>query len=106
MQQNKYKAIEATGHAGYAQEGEDIVCAAITSAIQLLHIQLDDVMNLGVHTEVDPETTYIGITLPDGLSAKDDLMSQQAMLAIHKHYSEMAKDYAQFIKVMEVKFDA
>ncbi len=29
------KAVEITGHAGYAPEGKDIVCAGVTSAVQL-----------------------------------------------------------------------
>ena len=39
-------SVDILGHAGYADEGEDIVCAAITSAVQLTHIILNDVMGL------------------------------------------------------------
>ena len=34
--------VDLQGHAGFADEGEDIVCSAVTSAIQLTHVLLDD----------------------------------------------------------------
>lgn len=105
-QRGIFKSVEATGHAGFAEEGEDIVCAAITSAIQLLHILLDDVMLLDVETRVDQEKTYIAITLPDGLTESESRAAQNALRALRKHYGEMEKDYTQFIKVMEVQYDA
>lgn len=105
-QRGKFKSVSATGHAGYAEEGEDIVCAAITSAIQLLHVLLDDVLLLDIDTVVDQEATFISITLPDALSDEESREAQHAMRALRVHYAEMEKDYAQFIKVMEVQYDA
>ena len=35
LQEDKILAVDILGHAGYAEEGEDIVCAAISSAVML-----------------------------------------------------------------------
>ena len=37
LQEDKILAVDILGHAGYAEEGEDIVCAAISSAVMLTH---------------------------------------------------------------------
>ena len=34
------------GHSGYAPEGEDIVCAAVTSAVRLVECAVNDVLGL------------------------------------------------------------
>ena len=34
------------GHSGYASEGEDIVCAAVTSAVRLAECAVNDVLGL------------------------------------------------------------
>ena len=35
LSHEQIEAVDLLGHAGYADEGEDIVCAAITSAVQM-----------------------------------------------------------------------
>lgn len=101
-----FKSVSVTGHAGYAEEGEDIVCAAITSAMQLTHVLLDDVLFVDFDTEVDPEATFIRITLSDSLGAEEAQEAQHALRALRLHYGELEKEYAQFIQVTEVQHDA
>ena len=38
--------FDAQGHSGFAAEGEDIVCAAVTSAVRLVEATINDVMGL------------------------------------------------------------
>jgi len=45
LQEDKILAVDILGHAGYAEEGEDIVCAAISSAVMLTHALLYDVLS-------------------------------------------------------------
>lgn len=95
-------AVDLRGHAGFADEGEDIVCSAITSAIQLAHILLDDIRGLVFDTIVEQEGTFIRIVLPwDAREAAQDVME-----ALRIHYREMQENYAEFITVMEVHSDA
>ena len=94
--------VDIQGHAGYAEEGEDIVCSAITSAVQLTHILLDDIRGLVFRTTVEQEGAHIRIELPVGAreGAKD------AMEALFVHYNEMQENYADFITGLEVYSDA
>ncbi|NCB28329.1 MAG: ribosomal-processing cysteine protease Prp [Clostridia bacterium] len=105
-QRGKFKSVSASGHAGFAEEGEDIVCAAITSGMQLVHVLLDDVLLLDIDTKVDQESTFIQISLPDGMTVDEDREAQHALRALRVHYGELEKEYSQFIKVTEVQYDA
>ena len=48
LQEDKILAVDILGHADYAEEGEDIVCAAISSAVMLTHALLYDVQHIPV----------------------------------------------------------
>ncbi len=90
--------VDLQGHAGFADEGEDIVCSAVTSAIQLTHVLLDDVRGLVFDTEVEQEGTHIRLSFPpDAREGAQDMLE-----ALRVHYNEMQEDYAEFIQVTEV----
>lgn len=91
-------SVDILGHAGYADEGEDIVCAAITSAVQLTHIILDDVLGLVFDTVVEQEGAHISIYLSDDVREA----GQNALCALQMHYREMQENYPEFIQVTEV----
>ena len=50
-------ALTSAGHSGYAEEGEDIVCAAITSAIRLVEATVNDVLGLAAAGEASMSGT-------------------------------------------------
>ena len=43
-EESRIIGFDAKGHSGYAAEGEDIVCAAVTSAVRLVEATVNDVM--------------------------------------------------------------
>ncbi len=102
LSHEKIQAVDLQGHAGYAEEGEDIVCAAITSAVQMTHALLFDVKRIAVDALIEDDGAHIRLTLPaDGLDA-----GQEGFLALRIFYSELAAQYPEFIHVMEVQKDA
>lgn len=66
LQEDKILAVDILGHAGYAEEGEDIVCAAISSAVMLTHALLYDVQHIPVDTLIEDDGAHIRFTLPKG----------------------------------------
>lgn len=88
----------ATGHTGYAEEGEDIVCAAISSSVQLIHALLYDVLGIAVDTVVEDEGAHIRLTLPDDRIEE----GQAALKALYLHMTELEEGYSEFINVTEV----
>ena len=78
LQEDKILAVDILGHAGYAEEGEDIVCAAISSAVMLTHALLYDVQHIPVDTLIEDEGAHIRFTLPNDGIVPDTLESAAA----------------------------
>ena len=95
-------AVEVTGHAGYADAGEDIVCAAVSATLDFTSCLLADVMGLEIKTEVDPETARIYIELPKELEQAEEVQAQNALDALMLYFINLKARYQDFIEVMEV----
>ncbi len=102
LSQGNLAAVDLLGHAGYADEGEDIVCAAITSAVQLTHALLYDVQRLAVDAVIEDEGAHICLRLPAGQIAA----GQDGLRALHIFYTELAAQYPEYLSVTEVHEDA
>lgn len=100
---DKLLSVDLLGHAGFADEGEDIVCAAISSAVMLTHALLFDVQKIPVDTRIEDDGAHICITLPRGVG---QTRGQEALLALRLHLTELEQTYPEFISVTEVHTDA
>lgn len=96
-------SVDILGHAGYAEAGEDIVCAAISSAVMLTHALLFDVQKIPVDTVIEDDGAHIRITLPQGRALT---RGQDALRALRLHFTELEQNYSDFLNVMEVHEDA
>ena len=94
------RSVDILGHAGYAEEGEDIVCAAISSAVMLTHALLYDVQRIPVDTLIEDDGAHIRITLPQG---EDAIRGQDGLQALRLHFTELNQNYSEFLSVMEVQ---
>ena len=92
------KKVSVSGHSGYADEGSDIVCSAITSALMLTHIALVDVLNLNVETYANDKNAEICITVDD-IHLKE---AQTSLLSFHYHMQNLMLDYCDYIDISEV----
>ena len=79
---NRVTGFDSVGHSGYAEEGEDIVCAAITSAIRLVEATVNDVLGLAASVHVDERETRISFRLPGGLSASAESTCQALLTGL------------------------
>ena len=102
MEGERVVGFTARGHSGFAAAGEDIVCAAITSAVQMTHALLYDVQKIAVDTVIEDEGAHIRLTLP----ARELGAGQDGMKALRIFYTELAAQYPEFLSVMEVQKDA
>ena len=93
--QNKYVGFRACGHAGYAEEGEDIVC----SAASVLMINTVNAVELYTGMEAsltsDEESGMIDYRITGELSREAELLLKTMVLGL----SEMTDDdnYAEYI---------
>ena len=59
--------FDVQGHSGWGESGEDIVCAAITSAVRLVEATVNDVMGLCAAVKVREADASICQNLLTGL---------------------------------------
>ena len=90
------------GHSGYASEGEDIVCAAITSAVRLVECAVNDVLGLEASVKVRQKDASITLKLPAQLGQTNESTCQTLLAALMVHLVQLAEEYPDSITVMEV----
>ena len=69
---SRVTGFEVKGHSGYAPEGEDIVCAAVTSAVRLVECAVNDVLGLEASVKVKEQDASISLKLPSGLGQTNE----------------------------------
>ena len=100
---NRIVGFDARGHAGYADEGEDIVCAAVTSTIRLIECVLNDVMGLCASVKVDAENTSISLRLPGSLGQTAENTCQNLLTGMMVYLSQLHSEYPEHVEVMEAE---
>ena len=89
-----------SGHSGYGEEGSDIVCAAVSTAVKFAEATIHDVLGEHVKTQVDEAEARITLTLP---AACDNEDAVQAVLAgMMLTLCDLRDQYPDYIEVMEV----
>ena len=86
-------SFSVSGHAGYDDYGHDIVCASVTSAVQLTANGITEVLKLP--PKVDVEENLIRVTLPSRQREKGQPFLQALLL----HLRLLAQDYEGTIQV-------
>lgn len=92
---NKFFGIECNGHAGYAQNGYDIVCSAISVLCGNLRLGLEKILALNATFEQDDETGYFKLSLKEF----EDESAQVLFRATYHSMLEIANDYPKFVQV-------
>lgn len=93
--------FDSQGHSGYAEEGADIVCAAITSAIRLVEATINDVLGLAASVKVSEKDAKISLRLPGGLAATAESACQALLTGLMVYFTELHDEYPNHIEVLE-----
>ena len=93
--------FDAQGHSGYGEQGEDIVCAAITSAVRLVDSTVNDVMGLCAAVKVNERETSITLRLPGGLASDAESTCQNLLTGLMVYLAQLHDEYPDNIEVME-----
>ena len=99
---SRVTGFEVKGHSGYAPEGEDIVCAAVTSAVRLVECAVNDVLGLEASVKVKEQDASISLKLPSGLGQTNESTCQALLTGLMVYLVQLAEEYPQHISVMEV----
>ena len=88
------------GHSGYAEEGSDIVCASVTTAVKFAECTINDVLGNHANTKVDEIEPRITLTLPAACDDEDAV--QDVLNGFILTMLSLRDDYPDYIEVMEV----
>lgn len=102
LEGSRIVSFQVEGHSGLATEGEDILCAAVTSAVRLTECAVNDVLGLEASVKVKPEKALISLKLPGGLGQTNESTCQTLMAALMVYLTQLHEEYPENIIVMEV----
>ena len=99
---DRVDSFQVEGHSGLANEGEDILCAAVTSAVRLVECAVNDVLGLEASVKVKKEQALISLKLPGGLGQTNESTCQTLLTGLMVYLSQLQEEYPENIIVMEV----
>ena len=101
MEDDRITGFEVKGHSGYGSAGEDIVCAAITSAVRLVETTVNDVLGLAASVKIRERDASISLRLPGGLDEVTESTCQSLMTGLMVYFAQLHDEYPDNIEVLE-----
>ena len=98
----RISGFDAEGHSGYACEGEDIVCAALSSVVQTAVLGLMSVVGIDINLERDDNRGYLKFLIPEGLNEIQTIQCDAILNTMLCGISDLYEGFSDFIE-LEVK---
>jgi len=99
---SRLTGFEIKGHSGLAIEGQDVLCAAVTSAVRLAECAVNDVLGLSAAVQLREKDASVSLKLPGGLDQTSESTCQTLLTALMVYFVQLHEEYPQYIIVMEV----
>lgn len=90
-------ALKSEGHSGYAESGEDIVCAAVSALVQALLVGIQDVG--GFKCKIKESDAFFEVEWDLQTASKIKLLSETVILSL----KGVSASYPNNVKIMEVQ---
>ena len=97
---NRITGFSISGHSGYAEAGQDIVCAAISAVVTMAEATINDVCGAKAKVRVKEEDARVTLTLPVSCDEEESIQAVLAGMMIT--LAGMRDDYPDYIEVLEV----
>ncbi|MCR5737087.1 MAG: ribosomal-processing cysteine protease Prp [Eubacterium sp.] len=100
--EDTYLGVEVSGHAGYAEEGEDIVCAGISFFTINLINSLEQIAEDSFSVNIDDNTGYMKVTMSYEDDEEQSYESQILFDSFLLGVEMLEREYNEFVK-LEIK---
>jgi len=100
---NKIVKFSCDGHCDWGEEGEDIVCAALSSIVQTAVLGLMQVALLPVDYKVDAKKALLECVLPKNLSETDRHSADMILETMFLGVADLNSEYGKYIKLEQIK---
>ena len=97
---DRITGFSISGHSGYDEAGQDIVCAAISAVVTMAEATINDVCGAKAKVRVKDEQARITLTLP--VSCDEEETVQAVLAGMMITLAGMRDDYPDYIEVLEV----
>ena len=97
---DRITGFSVSGHSDYAEEGADIVCAAVSAVVDLAETTINDVCGAKAKVRVKEEQARITLTLP--VSCDEEESVQAVLAGMMLYLSNLQERYPDNIEVLEV----
>ena len=88
------------GHSGYAEEGSDIVCAAISAAVGLTECTVNEVMGVGAAVKTREESARVSLRLPPALNEESESLCQTVLAGLMVYLRSLGEEYPDNLTVL------
>ena len=92
--------FSVSGHSGYGEAGTDIVCAAVSAAVELTVTIINDICGGKAKMRVKEEDARVTLTLPASCEGEESI--QAALAGLMLYLCNLRDEYSDFIEVLEV----
>ncbi len=97
---DRITGFSISGHSGYAEAGQDIVCAAVSAVVTMAEATINDVCGAKAKVRVKDEQARITLNLPVSCEEEDTVQAVLAGMMIT--LAGLRDDYPDYIEVLEV----
>ena len=94
----RVEAYAAIGHAGFAQEGEDIICAGVSALTQAAVNALERTAGKPPHVVIRPGLLYVRV--PKGIARLKRHDSQVIVDMMAQGVQDIARAYPAYVRVL------
>ena len=92
--------FSVSGHSGYAEAGQDIVCAAISAVVTMAEATINDVCGAKAKVRVGEDEARVTLKLPKSCDEEETVQAVLAGMMVT--LISLQEDYSDFIEVLEV----
>ena len=92
-QENAFTGFLCEGHAGYADEGEDIVCAGISTLVINTINSIEALTTTQILADADAESGTIHVILPSGCDEQAKLLVDAMILGLQGIQTNYGKKF-------------
>ena len=97
---NEIIGFSLNGHAGYSENGKDIVCAAVSAVTNMTLIGLGERLKLNMKFERN-DGGYLKVELPKDISADDMRLAQFLLESLVTEYLDIEANFGKYVLVNE-----
>lgn len=99
-----WHGFKALGHSGYADHGQDVVCAAVSVLTQTAVLGLHNVLGITCQVDVDEKKGLLACLLPAELPSQLWEQAQLILNVLHVGLTATEAEYGNYVSVKEVPY--